>query len=158
MFHFRINVCFQQSPSSQYAFCFPSINYKFYSQNQLHGGDQHQMEIELTNVLREAATCDGAQCYRESCTIVYLGPNGLRIWSTKTQGPPFPTPMGVLCHLRIIAQVSLPHFHWVPANKDSGWMNTGRRVRNPHFVPSLVPTKGKITTYPHCATCDLCYL
>lgn len=67
----------------------------------------------------------------------------------------------VLCDPGTIAQVSLPPFPWVTLSswqQRQRWMSAGRRVRSSCFVPSLLPIKGAITTNPHWATYDLCYL
>ena len=83
------------------------------------------------------------------------------VWSTKTHGP-HSYSRGRFCVileqlLRFLC-LPFPKWHWAPGNKDSRWMSAGRRVRSSCFIPSLLPIKGAITTNPHWATYDLCYL
>ena len=94
-------------------------------------------------------------------TMQSLGPEQLPVWSTKAHGP-HSYSRGRFCVIleQLLRFLCLPYpeWHWAPGNKDSRWMSAGRRVRSSCFVPSLLPIKGAITTNPHWATYDLCYL
>ena len=112
------------------------------------------MEIKWTRVLWEAATHE-AWCSGETIRWETWGQSGsqsdqsfLLLWEFCVI---WEQSLKFLCLL-------FSEWHWVPGNKDSGWMSAGRRVRSSHFIPSLLPIKGAITTNPHWATYDLCYL
>lgn len=63
--------------------------------NRLQGEEQPRTEIKLSNVFREAATCDAAQCYRESWTTV-SGAQRAHDLINQHSRTPILTPMGVV--------------------------------------------------------------